>query len=154
MDGSDPEATCAGPGVRHGGPRAATNHRRGAGPEGESMDGSDPEATCAEVARLVMGWRAADVPWAYDGVEPLWHTADGDPVMTVFSWRPDRNDAQNMQVLDRMIELGFELTLTARGERAAAQFSRGSGPPARGEAADRRTALLRAALAAVKSAAG
>ena len=118
------------------------------------MSGSDPETACAEAARLVMGWRAADVPWAYDGIEPVWHTADGDPVMTVFSWQPDRNDAQNMQVLDRMIELGFELTLTACGERATAQFSRGSGPPARSEAPDRRIALLRAALAAAKSAAG
>ena len=118
------------------------------------MKDDDRELACADAARLVMGWTVADVPWAYDGVASLWHTADGDPVMTVFSWRPDRNDAQNMQVLDRMIELGFEFTLTARGERTVAQFSRGSGPPARGEDRDRRIALLRAATAAVKSAAG
>ena len=76
---------------------------------------ADPEALCAEAARLVMGWETAEVPWAYDGVTSLWHTAGGDPVMTEFSWRPDRNDVQNMQVLDRMIGLGFELALTARG---------------------------------------
>ena len=115
---------------------------------------ADLEALCAEAARLVMGWETADVPWAYDGVASLWHTADGDPVMTEFSWRPDRNDAQNMQVLDRMIGLGFELTLAARGGRALALFSRGSGEAARHEAPDRRIALLRAAVAAVKAAAG
>ena len=118
------------------------------------MGDDEPEIMCADAARLVMGWTAADVPWAYDGVAPLWHTADGDPVMTVFSWRPDRNDGQNMQVLDRMIELGFELTLTARGGRTVAQFGRGSGPPAHSEDRDRRIALLRAAVAAARSAAG
>ena len=116
------------------------------------MSDDDLEITCAEVARHVMGWTAADVPWAYDGVASLWHTAGGDPVVTVFSWRPDRNDTQNMQVLDRMIDLGFELTLTACGERAVVQFSRGSRPVARCEDRDRRIALLHAALAAAKSA--
>ena len=118
------------------------------------MGDDDPEITCADAARLVMGWTAADIPWAYDGITPLWHTADGDPVMTVFSWRPDRNDTQNMQVLDRMLDLGFELTLTARGGRSVVQFSHGSGPPTRSEDRDRRIALLRAALAATRSAAG
>ena len=118
------------------------------------MGGGDLELMCADAARVVMGWTAADVPWAYEGVAPLWHTADGDPVMTVFSWRPDRDDAQNMQVLDRMIELGFEFTLTARGGRSVVQFSRGSGPPGCSEDRDRRIALLRAALAAARNAAG
>ena len=113
---------------------------------------ADLEALCAEAARLVMGWETADIPWAYDGVASLWHTADGDPVMTEFSWRPDRDDAQNMQVLDRMIGLGFGCTLTARGGRALALFSRGPGETARCEARDRRVALLRAAVAAVKTA--
>ena len=116
------------------------------------MGDDDLAIMCAEAARTVMGWTAADIPWAYDGVVPLWHTADGDPVMTVFSWRPDLDDAQSMQVLDRMIGLGFELTLTVRGDRASVQFRRGSGPPARGEDRDRRIALLRAAVAAAKRA--
>ena len=109
---------------------------------------TDLEALCAEAARLVMGWETADVPWAYDGVTSLWHTAGGDPVMTEFSWRPDRNDGQNMQVLDRMIGLGFELALTARGGRTVALFSRGSKEAARCEDRDRRIALLRAAVTA------
>ena len=113
------------------------------------MSDDDHESMCVEVARLVMDWAATDIPWAYDGVTSVWHTAEGDPVMTVFSWRPDRNDAQNLQVLDRMIELGFGLTLKARGECTAVQFSRGSMPPARREHRNRRVALLRAALAAV-----
>ena len=115
---------------------------------------ADLESLCAEAARLVMGWETADVPWAYDGTTSLWHTAGGDPVMTEFSWRPDRNDAQNMQVLDRMIGLGFELTLTERGDRAVVRFGRGSGEAARREDRNRRVALLHAAVAAVKSAAG
>lgn len=114
------------------------------------MSDDDLEIVCAEIARLVMGWTAGEVPWAYDGVTSVWHTAGGDPVMTVFSWRPDRNDTQNMHVLDRMIDLGFELTLTARGERVVVQFSRGSRPVARHDHRDRRIALLRAALAATK----
>ena len=116
------------------------------------MNNDDLECMCAEIARLVMGWTAGDVPWAYDGVTSVWHTAGGDPAMTVFSWRPDRNDVQNMQVLDRMIALGFEFTLTACGERTVAQFSLGSRPVARHEHRDRRVALLRAALAATRSA--
>ena len=116
------------------------------------MSDDDIRIMCAEIARLVMGWTAADIPWAYDGVTALWHTADGDPIMTVFSWRPDRNDTQNMQVLDRMIDLGFEFTLTACGERTVAQFSRGSMPVACNDHRHRRIALLHAALGATKSA--
>ena len=112
------------------------------------------ELLCAETARIVMGWTAADIPWAYDGVTPVWHTAAGDPVMTVFSWRPDRDDAQNMQVLDRMVELGFELTLTPGSGRTVVRVGRGAMPIVRGEHADRRIALLRAALAGVGGAAG
>ena len=118
------------------------------------MSGGDPELLCAETARLVMGWTAADLPWAYDGETPVWHTAAGDPVMTVFSWRPDRNDAQNMQVLDRMVDLGFELTLTVSGARTVVQIGRGSMPVARVQHADRRVALLRAALAGIGSVRG
>ena len=113
-----------------------------------------PSKLCADAARLVMGWEAAGVPWAFDGVTSLWHTAGGDPVMTEFSWQPDRNDAQNMQVLDRMIDLGFELALTARGDRTVALFRRGSEEVARREDRNRRVALLRAAVAAVKSGTG
>ena len=117
------------------------------------MSDADIDTLCAEAARLVMGWTTADIPWAYSGVVSLWRTANGDPVMTEFSWRPDRNDAQNMQVLDRMIDLGFEFTLTARGDHAVALFGRGSGPGGRGEDRDRRIALLRAAVIAAGGAA-
>ena len=116
------------------------------------MSDDNRELLCAETARLVMGWTAADIPWAYDGATSVWHTATGEPVMTVFSWRPDRNDAQNMQVLDRMVDLGFEVTMTVGGGRTVVEIGRGSMPAARGEHADRRTALLRAALAGIDSA--
>ena len=114
---------------------------------------TDPEreALCLGVARIVMGWVSAEIPWAYDGVTPLWHTADGDPLMTVVSWRPDRNDTQTMQVLDRMIELGFELELSVCGKRTVAEFTLESAPVARGEDRDRRIALMRAALDAVEA---
>ena len=116
------------------------------------MIDDDREHLCAETARLVMGWTAADIPWAYDGETPVWHTAAADPVMTVFSWRPDRNDAQNMQVLDRMVHLGFELTMTVRAGRTIVEIGRGPMPIARAEHDDRRVALLRVALAGVESA--
>ena len=124
------------------------------GPDGASMSNDERELLCAETARLVMGWTAADIPWAYDGVTPVWHTAAGDPAMTVFAWRPDRNDAQNMQVLDRMVDLGFELTLTVQGELTVVVIGRGSTPVARVEHDDRRVALLRAALAGIESVRG
>ena len=89
---------------------------------------------------------------ACDGVTSMWYTAHGDPIMTVFSWQPDRNDVQNMQALDRMTDLGFELALTVRAARAVVGFNRESGSVARSEDWDRRVALLRAALAAAKSA--
>ena len=116
------------------------------------MSDDDLELVCAEIARCVMGWTASEIPWAYDGATSVWHSTDGKPIMTVFSWRPDRNDTQNMQVLDRMIALGFKLTLTACGERAVVQFSLGSRPAACTDHRDRRVALLRAALAATRSA--
>ena len=112
---------------------------------------SEREALCSGVARHVMGWVSAEIPWAYDGMTSLWHTHDGDPIMTVFSWRPDRSDTQNMQVLDRMTDLGFELVLTVHGDRTVAQFALNSERVARGEDCDRRVALLRAALEAVDS---
>ncbi|MDD9982959.1 MAG: hypothetical protein OXU81_16660 [Gammaproteobacteria bacterium] len=115
------------------------------------MSDDDHGSMCAEIARRVMGWTATDIPWAYDGETSVWHTAGGDPVMTVYSWRPDRNDAQNMQVLERMLELGFEIALTACRERTVVEFSRDAAPVARNENRDRKTALLRAALAAVGS---
>ena len=115
------------------------------------MSDDDHGSMCAEIARRVMGWTATDIPWAYDGETSVWHTAGGDPVITVFSWRPDRNDAQNMQVLERMLELGFEIALTACCGRAVVEFRRGAAPVAHDEDRDRRTALLRAALAAVGS---
>ena len=98
-----------------------------------------------------MGWVSAEIPWAYDGRTSLWHTQDGDPVMTVFSWRPDRSDTQNMQVLDRMNELGFELVLTIRADRAVARIMLDAEHVARSEDCDRRVALLHAALEAVDS---
>ena len=115
------------------------------------MTASEHEALCSGVARHVMGWVSAEIPWAYDSRTSLWHTQDGDPVMTVFSWRPDRSDTQNMQVLDRMNELGFELVLTVRGNHTIAQFTLDSERVARSEDCDRRVALLRAALEAVDS---
>lgn len=115
------------------------------------MRDEDLDILCTGIARLVMGWSAAEVPWAYEGATSMWHTTGGEPVMTVFSWQPDRNDIHNMQVLDRMIELGFDLTLTVCGERTVVEFARGSAPVARSEDRDRRVALLRAALGAAKS---
>ena len=116
------------------------------------MNDEDRDLLCAEIARLVMGWTAADIPWAYDGMTPVWHTATGDPVMTVFSWRPDRNDTQNMLVFDRMVDLGFELTLMTCGEHTVVDINRDSRSVARNDHRSRRIALLRAALAATKTA--
>ena len=110
------------------------------------------ERMCTEIARLVMGWTATDIPWAYDGVTAVWHDAAGVPIMTVFSWRPDSSDAQNLQVLDRIVDLGFELTLTVHGEGTVVEITRRSKPVARADHPNRRVALLEAALNATRSA--
>ena len=114
------------------------------------MSDDDHGSTCAEIARRVMGWTATDIPWAYDGETSVWHTLGGDPIMTVFSWRPDRNDAQNMQVLERMLELGFEIELTACREATVVEFRHGATLVAHDEDGNRKIALLRAALVAVR----
>ena len=58
--------------------RSRVGEARGA--EATSMSDDDRELLCAETARLVMGWTAADIPWAYDGATPVWHTSAGEPV--------------------------------------------------------------------------
>lgn len=113
------------------------------------MSNDDHESLCTEIARWVMGWTVGEISWAYDARTSVWQTAGGDPVMTVFSWRPDRNDVQNMQVLDRMLELGLGIALIACRERTVVEFRRGATLVAHHEDRDRKIALLRAALAAV-----
>ena len=100
------------------------------------------------VAREVMGWRVERIEWAYSGTTPVWHDSGGLPVLTRYSWQPDRRDAQAMEVVDRMLELGFRFTMGAGAGLAFAAFESGS-TTTRIEHRDRRIAILRAALGAV-----
>ena len=100
------------------------------------------------VAREVMGWKAERIEWAYSGTTLVWHDDAGHPVLTRYSWQPDRRDAQAMEVVDRMLELGFRFTMGAGEESTCASFERNS-VCFRIEHRDRRIAILRAALGAV-----
>ena len=63
------------------------------------------------VSREVMGWIVERIEWAYSDTTLVWHDTAGHPVLTRYSWQPDRHDAQAMEVVDRMIELGFRFTM-------------------------------------------
>lgn len=128
------------------------------------MQNAEREQLRDEVARRVMGWALSDVDWAYSDRTSLWNTGEGIPVMTRYAWRPDENDAQAMQVLDRMTALGFAYTLGMAAGTPFATFEREGETGKQGkksksgkrerdavkaEAENRRVAILRAALAAL-----
>ena len=102
------------------------------------------------VAREVMGWKAERIEWAYSGTTLVWHDDAGHPVLTHYSWQPDRRDTQAMEVADRMLELGFRFTMGADDRSACVSFERDS-VCFRIEHRDRRIAILRAALGAVSA---
>ena len=102
------------------------------------------------VAREVMGWKVKRIEWAYSGTTLVWHDPAGHPVLTRYSWQPDRHDAQAMEVVDRMIELGFRFTMGVCEESARVSFDRDS-VSSRIDHRDRRIAILRAALGAVSA---
>ena len=58
-------------------------------------------------AKVIMGWRALEIPWAYSGTVRCWHNADDVVLMTCHAWRPDEDDTQCMQVVERMVERGY-----------------------------------------------
>ncbi len=100
------------------------------------------------IAREVMGWEVLRIEWAYSGTTLVWHDSEGLPVLTRYSWQPDRHDAQAMEVVDRMLALGFRFAMGAGEGLAFAAFDRGA-TSSRAEHRDRRIAILRAALGAV-----
>ena len=102
------------------------------------------------VARDVMGWKILRIEWAYSGTTEVWHDTGGLPVLTRYSWQPDRRDSQAMEVVDRMLDLGYRFALSAGDGPAIAVFESASAS-SRAEHCDRRVAILRAALEAVSS---
>jgi hypothetical protein len=104
-----------------------------------------------EVARLVMGWHAMSVPWAYSGATVCWHAEDGIAIVTQYAWRPDEDDRQNITVLEHMLTLGFDCSAELSNEEAVVVFSRHDcdGVPVSHDS--RRIAILLASIAALKS---
>lgn len=109
------------------------------------------ESLRAEVARRVMNWHANEVSWAYSGSTECWHTSDEVAVVTRYAWRPDEDDQQNMNVLDRMTALGFDCSVELTPEEAVVAFSRESAEGQPVSHGCRRIAVLLAAVAAIKS---
>lgn len=102
-----------------------------------------------DVARRVMGWTTARIPWAYDQSTVCWHNPDDVPVVPRAAWRPDADERQCARVLERMLELGFDFSLAIEGGEARARFGRGGAYGSGAAHRDRRTALLLAALDAL-----
>lgn len=98
-----------------------------------------------------MGWTLDPKPWAYNAVTEVWHGPDRTPIMTRHSWRPDEDDTQNMQVLDRMVSLGFSYQVRMHAGVVTVSFWNDEAKPAETSHADRRHAVLLAALSAVKT---
>ena len=94
------------------------------GPGTESMTEEQRIILRDGISEQVMGWTSRRVSWAYAETAELWHNADDNPLMTRDSWRPDTNDSQVLEVLDRMVELGFRYTLGSVDETAYAEFHR------------------------------
>ncbi len=115
------------------------------------MTQSEREALREDVARLVMGWTTRRIPWAYSGSVIVWHGSGDIPVMTWHSWRPDENDGQCMKVLDRMVELGFDYRVSAAAGEARVAFGNDGALTHEAKSADRRIALLEAAVAALST---
>ncbi len=105
-------------------------------------------ALCDAVAREAMGWRVERIEWAYSGATLVWHDEAGRPLLTRYSWQPDRYDAQAMAVVDRMLELGFRFAMETGEGSVRVSFQRDS-VSSRFYHRERRIAILRAALGAV-----
>ncbi len=102
----------------------------------------------SRVARQVMNWHQVRRGWAYSDEAELWCSGEDVPLMPCQAWRPEHDDTQAMQVLERMTALGFEWTLGGGAGGVSAEFRHRDGRRARAEDPDRRRALLRAALEA------
>ncbi len=71
--------------------------------------------------------------------------------MSEFSWRPDRDEAQNMQVLDRMLELGYDFELSVKPDRTLAVVGLNGERLGRSQGSDRKIVVLEAALQAIRN---
>ena len=100
-------------------------------------------------ARLVMGWHAVRIPWAYNGAAECWENAEDIPVMTCHAWRPDEDDAQCMKVLEQMVERGYVCSMVVESTRVRVAFGSEDSLPPPIEHPNRRIGLLQAALAAL-----
>lgn len=98
-----------------------------------------------------MGWQVIEIAWASDQTVPVWHEAKGDPVMSEFSWRPDRDEAQNMQLVERMLDLGYDFDLSVKRDHAVARFVAKGNRLGQSLHPDRKIAVLEAALEAIRS---
>ena len=113
------------------------------------MTHKDTQALRADIAREVMGWTQGSRSWAYSGSASLWYDSEGNGLLPIQSWRPDEDDRQCMQVLDRMRALGYGFSLRSDGDSIEAGFDRPSEPRVTCRHLDRRLAVLRAALTTV-----
>ena len=116
--------------------------------DSSGLSEEEREALRGAVARQVMGWESERVPWAYSGTTLVWCDSEGLAVLTVYAWQPDVQDAQAMQVVERMVGSGFRFTMGAGDGYAFAQFECGA-RASRAEDPDRRIAILKAALGAL-----
>ena len=111
-------------------------------------DEVNAEQLRSAVAESVMGWHCASRSWAYALEVECWHGDDGGAVMPCAAWRPDEDDRQNLEVLDGMIEQGFDCSVEITAGEVVVAFSRDDCGEVPVSHPQRRIALLLAALAA------
>lgn len=110
----------------------------------------DPDQLREAIATRIMGWQPAERSWAYSGGATLWYDATGVGLLPVQAWRPDADDHQCMQVIEKMEALGFAYCLRGTaGHSEAVFYLPGDEPPTAQSHPDRRRAILEAALRAI-----
>ena len=114
------------------------------------MDCNSRKELCEDIAVRVMCWHVEPIPWAYDGTVQLWHDGDGTPLLTVHSWQPDDDEAQCMQVVARMLDMGFRLHLEQSRDICQVRFATDAHCGPEEKHAERRLAILLAAKAALR----
>ena len=92
-----------------------------------------------------MGWVLDERDWAYSDRAEVWLDQTGAVVMTRHAWRPHEDDAQAMQVLDRLAARGCEVTMEVAADGAKVTVRRDGSDAFSASGRDRRQALLRAA---------
>jgi len=115
-----------------------------------ALESNPPDDDLAAwLAENVMGWHVY-VGYVYH-LEPWWTDKGGVLLVAKDSWDPLANDAQAMMVLDRMVELGWDMELDGDSDGWFARFRKEAIKPNSALTQARNIAICRAAKAAIEA---